>query len=200
MASRGIADGRCKIFEGRKFPGNDPELKKVLASDTTFLLYPGPEALPLDEAVRKSADADGSATFVLLDGTWDEAKKVWKLNTSLETVGGILDQTLSQIFVRNPSVQRLPRVRLDTGRKSRYVVRTQPDDSCLSTVETVAETLAVAEGRPELADLLCAPLDAMCNFQINHGSVHHDAKAAATFREQNTTFVKKNNWKRRTKH
>ena len=53
------------------------------------------------------------------------------------------------------------------GRRSRYVVRTQPADACLSTVESVAEALAaVEEGwSGEQVDALCAPLDAMCNIQ-----------------------------------
>jgi DTW domain-containing protein YfiP len=81
-----------------------------------------------------------------------------------------------QLFVRNPELQRLTRIKLDTGAKSSYVVRTQPSDACLSTVETIAETLAAVERVPRLAERLCAPLHAMCNYQINHGAVGHDSK------------------------
>ena len=71
----------------------------------------------------------------------------------------------------NPSLRRLKKASLSAAeegqRRSRYVVRTQPADGCLSTVESVAEALAAAEegwSRAEV-DALCAPLDAMCNTQ-----------------------------------
>ena len=88
------------------------------------------------------------------------------------------------------------------GRRSRYVVRTQPADACLSTLESVAEALAAVEegwsaaegGGGGQVDALCAPLDAMCNAQIRHGAVGHDSKQ---FREQNSAFVKKSNFKRK---
>ena len=87
--------------------------------------------------------------FIVLDGTWDEARK---------------------LLARNPSLQRLKKASLSPGQRdqrSRYVVRTQPADACLSTVESVAEALAaVEEGwSGEQVDALCAPLDAMCNIQ-----------------------------------
>lgn len=96
---------------------------------------------------------------------------------------------------------QLPKVKLtpsdEVTKSSAYVVRTQPRDFCLSTVETVAETLAVVEQRPEVRETLTAPLHLMCHFQINHGAVKHDSKEAKSLKVANRDFVKKNNYKKR---
>ena len=52
------------------------------------------------------------------------------------------------------------------------MVRTQPADACLSTLESVAEALAAVEegwAGGQQVDALCAPLDAMCNMQGREG-------------------------------
>ncbi len=98
--------------------------------------------------------------------------------------------------MRNPLVSSLRRAKLSVGGRSEYVVRTQPADGCLSTLETVAHAVALTEGRPEAVEALLAPLRAMCNFQINHGAVRHDPKE---FKGQNGSFVKKNDFKKKKK-
>jgi len=42
----------------------------------------------------------------------------------------------------------------DTG-LSKYVIRTQPNNSCLSTVETVALAISQLENRPEVYEVIC---------------------------------------------
>jgi len=42
----------------------------------------------------------------------------------------------------------------DTG-LSKYVIRTQPNNSCLSTVETVALAVSQLENRPEVYEVTC---------------------------------------------
>jgi DTW domain-containing protein YfiP len=88
MAERGIANGRCKIYRGRKFPGHFEELQAILGGSNTRLLYPGPEAVTLrqlegDVLGDFGDDKCSILTFVVLDGTWDEAKKVltYKIKT-----------------------------------------------------------------------------------------------------------------------
>ncbi len=170
MASRGVADSRCTIVKGRKFPGQDQRVKQLLAAPSTYLLYPGEGSIDLNQL-----DKGGEKTLVILDGTWDEAKK---------------------LFVRNPVLSALPRVSLDVKAKSQYVVRTQPSDHCLSTVETVAHTLAVLEDDPDIVDRLVSPLHALCHFQIHHGAVTHDSK---DLKAANANFVKSNNYKQKQK-
>ena len=155
MAELGIAGGRCAVYKGRKFPGSVERLQEIFSDEeNTFLLYPGSDSSPLEDVVAQRRVGGGKEgahlTFILLDGTWDEARK---------------------LLTWNPSLRRLKRASLSAAapgrRRSRYVVRTQPADGCLSTVESVAEALAaVEEGWScEEVDALCAPLDAMCNTQ-----------------------------------
>jgi DTW domain-containing protein YfiP len=174
MAVRGVAGGRCRVVAGRKFHDarqvwDGETLGDVFARDTTYLLYPGPGAVD----VAALDPSRGPYTLVVLDGTWDEAKK---------------------LFSRNPALRRLSRAALAPEARSSYVVRTQPADLCLSTVETVAQALAALEGRPEIVDALLAPLHALCNVQINHGAVGHDSKE---FKGQNGRFVKQCNRRRK---
>ena len=133
------------------------------------MLYPGENAVNVKELNPNK----GPYTFIVLDGSWDEAKK---------------------IFTRNPALKSLKQAKLNTKSKSAYIVRTQPADFCLSTVETIAETLAEMESRPDIREQLVKPLHAMCNFQINHGAVNHDSKE---FKEQNSQFVKANDFKKK---
>ena len=58
-------------ISGRKFPGKDPDLCAVLSSPASCLLYPGGELLD-------SCDPGTVDTLVILDGTWDQAKKIYK--------------------------------------------------------------------------------------------------------------------------
>ena len=66
-----VHDFICNLFSGRKFPGKDPDLCAVLSSPATCLLYPGGELL--DTCDPRTVD-----TLVILDGTWDQAKKIYK--------------------------------------------------------------------------------------------------------------------------
>jgi DTW domain-containing protein YfiP len=139
-------------------------LSSLVDSPSSRLLFPSAEAVPLD---RLDA-AQGPFTFVVLDGTWDEAAKM---------------------LARSPALRRMPAVSLTStsASSSSYVVRTQPNDACRSTVETVAEIVAVTEADAGLRDVLLRPLHAMCNAQINHGAVVHDARNLA---EVNSGFHK----------
>ena len=58
-------------ISGRKFPGKDPDLCAALSSPATCLLYPGGELLD-------TCDPGTVDTLVILDGTWDQAKKIYK--------------------------------------------------------------------------------------------------------------------------
>ncbi len=51
--------------------------------------------------------------------------------------------------------------------KSDYVIRTQPCEGALSTVEAVA--YALGHGEPAIRDLLLKPLQLLCRHQLRHG-------------------------------
>ena len=169
MLELGLAPHCVSVKTGRKFPGHHQDLSLALSHPATRLLYPGPGAQPLD-----SLHPSEVSSLVILDGTWDQARK---------------------LYSHNPALQRLGKVSLSVCSPSQYVVRTQPNSSCLSTLEAGAHSLAILENRPEIVELLLAPLLAMCNFQINHGAVKHDDKQLkqqnSLFREENKNFKKR---------
>jgi DTW domain-containing protein YfiP len=67
-------------------------------------------------------------------------------------------------------------VELNVGEPSTYVIRTQPNELCLSTVESAAKAIAHIEGDPSIYKALTKPLDALCSFQLEYGAVHHFSK------------------------
>lgn len=114
------------------------------------LLYPGPSARNLSTGALTTADLGGRQLIVfLLDATWSGARKMLKLS---------------------PSLQQLPRVMFNAGARSRYVIKQQPQDGCLSTLEATHEVLLALERagldtypRPEQ---LLSLFDRMQEFQI----------------------------------
>jgi DTW domain-containing protein YfiP len=108
--------------------------------------------------------------LLVLDGTWSEAKKM---------------------YFWSPPLKQLPKLKLDLSltSKSQYVVKTQPNDECLSTVESVAYVLASLEQDQTILERLTKPLLALCSFQINHGAVKHDSKE---FKRDIKDFTKEN--------
>lgn len=151
MALHGIADGHCQIHVRRKLTKSD-SLYETLQSLNCFLLFPS--ATSKNITTLASHD-DVEKTLVILDGTWDEAKK---------------------IYMRSPVLQALPCIHLEVKNKSAYVVRTQPSEKCLSTLETAAHALAIIEKNPSIIEKLLNPLRMLCEFQLSHGAVEHDNK------------------------
>lgn len=92
---------------------------------------------------------------MLIDGTWQQAKSMYK---------------------SSPNLHKMKQVKLLVEKPSHYVIRTQPMEACLSTVETAAEALSVLERDDKFAVELVRPLQALCNFQIKHGALEHQSK------------------------
>jgi DTW domain-containing protein YfiP len=85
------------------------------------LLYPGVAALNLSNGSLRLTDLAGRRLLVLLlDATWSCAKKMLRLS---------------------PSLQRLPRIMFTSTVRSRYVIKQQPQEGCLSTLEATHELL-----------------------------------------------------------
>ncbi|XP_052282558.1 tRNA-uridine aminocarboxypropyltransferase 2-like isoform X2 [Dreissena polymorpha] len=155
MLKQSLVEGKCHIIRGKKFgPKRRYEeclnLAEVLRSPNTLLLFPGDDAV--DVQVLPS---NQSYNLVVIDGTWSQARGMYANNELL----------------------KLPKkVQIASDRKSLYVIRTQPTDTSLSTLESVAIALATLERRPELVQVLTAPLEALCEFQLSHGAVPHQSK------------------------
>ena len=73
MLELGLAEDCVKVVRGRKFPGKDTCLAATLTDQGTCLLYPGPDSTPLD-----TCDPASVNTLVILDGTWDQARKLYR--------------------------------------------------------------------------------------------------------------------------
>lgn len=162
MLELGLAPGCCTVYTGRKFPGKNAQLASILSSPTTRILYPGPDSSPLT-----SVSPSFVSTLVILDGTWDQARK---------------------LFSHNPILQGVQKVSISLPTPSEYIVRTQPSAGCMSTLEVGVHSIAILEDRQEIVQPMLAPLVAMCNMQINHGAVGHDTKE---FKQQNREYEKR---------
>jgi DTW domain-containing protein YfiP len=118
----------------------DPVVREVLATaPARYLLFPGPGAEEVGRLPR-----DRPVTLVVLDGTWWQARKLLKLN---------------------PALAALPRVAFTPRRPSDYRIRRQPAPFCVSTIEALAEVLAVLEPEGGPFDGLLAPFQAMVERQ-----------------------------------
>ena len=179
------------FISGRRFPGQSPDLADTLSQRGTCLLYPGRDSEPV--ATCAAADGDGDTrrvdTLVILDGTWDQAKKLYKWDRVREQSTKLVFSP--NIFSQNPSLQRLRKVHVSVAAPSEYIVRTQPAAGCLSTLEAAAHSLAVLEARPDIVEPLVAPLVAMCNIQIRHGAVAHESRDIKTTRLENSQYQKR---------
>jgi DTW domain-containing protein YfiP len=115
-----------EIHMGVEFDHN--EAVQALIDDPLnypVLLYPGTQARNLSQGDLKSSELTGRRLVVfLLDATWSGARKMLKLS---------------------PSLQRLPRVMFTASTPSRYVIKQQPQEGCLSTLEATHELLLSLE-------------------------------------------------------
>jgi len=77
------------------------------------LVYPG-------AADERDGDLSGITRFILIDGTWHEARKIHQ---------------------RSPYLQKVRRVNLTPSGKSRYNLRKNQKEACLCTAECVIQVL-----------------------------------------------------------
>ena len=117
----------------------DPAVQAVLRDPTAHVLFPGPAARPVAELPR-----DRPLTLVVVDGTWAQARKLLRLN---------------------PALADLPRVAFRPRRPSGYLIRRQPADFCLSTIEALAEVLEALEPDGGRFQRLLDPFTAMVERQ-----------------------------------
>ena len=120
-----------EMHMGVEFDAHD-EVQALIRDPNNFpvLLYPGREAINLSDEKneRFSAFSDqlsGRRLVVfLLDATWALGRKMLRLS---------------------PSLQRMPRIMFTPSAPSRYVIKQQPQDGCLSTLEATHELLRALE-------------------------------------------------------
>jgi DTW domain-containing protein YfiP len=151
-----------KLHVGARFD-SDPDVQEMLSDPTAFpvLLYPGRTALNLSEAVNpgsasekglielRRAMGDRALLVFVLDSTWSGARKMLRLS---------------------PNLQVLPRIMFTPENPSRYVIKQQPQEGCLSTLEATHELLLALErlGMDHYPnpDLLLSIFERMQAFQL----------------------------------
>lgn len=145
------------LCRGKRFPqpkhitDDVADLDAILKANNTLLLYPSKESVPIEEI----DGTNGPFNLILLDGTWPQAKA---------------------IYASTPLLHTMKQVRLVGNRTSTYVIRTQPTEGCLSTLETAAEALAILENDDRFRVELVRPLKQLCQFQLANGAVEHQSK------------------------
>jgi DTW domain-containing protein len=115
-----------EVHMGVEFDRNET-VQALLADPRNFpvLLYPGETARNLSAgALTASELGERQLVVFLLDGTWSCARKMLKLS---------------------PSLQQLPRVMFTAAHRSRYIIKQQPQEGCLSTLEATHELLLALE-------------------------------------------------------
>jgi len=105
------------------------------------VLYPSPDAIDLGDLPRGMALND----LIVIDGTWSHAHRIHR---------------------DNPWLAELPHFRLTPTQGSRYRIRTEPRQECLSTVEAVVAALRVLEPELEGTDGILGAFEAMIDAQI----------------------------------
>lgn len=137
-----------RLFIGVNFSENIP-FRRWLGETTgpVYMVYPergAPEAAELAERERGWPAAE--PTFVLIDGTWAQARKIKN---------------------QNPILDALPRVALAPDKQSNYRIRKQPRPHCLSTVEATELLLSRLEGPRERYRPMLDVFDRMIDRQLS---------------------------------
>lgn len=152
MLQLGLAEDKCLIYKGKKFPQpRHEDLENILNQSNTLLLYPSKTAVD----IRDVDNGTECYNLVLIDGTWPQAKA---------------------IYASSPILHNLKQVKLLSSTTSSYVIRTQPTEGCLSTLETAAIALSQLEKDPNFTEQLIQPLHKLCRYQLDNGAVTHQSK------------------------
>ncbi|TFG81199.1 MAG: DTW domain-containing protein [Spirochaetales bacterium] len=141
----------AEIIPGLAFD-DVPRVRQLLddPSNACMLLYPGEDALDLSAATFPSeALRDRRLVVFLIDATWQCSRAVLRAS---------------------PGLLELPRLKFTPRDKSRWIIKKQPADWCLSTIEAIHELLMALEsaGLDSYQDKerLLAVFTAMQDYQV----------------------------------
>ncbi|SQD76869.1 tRNA-uridine aminocarboxypropyltransferase [Moritella yayanosii] len=140
---------QCQIIIGEDFTDNT-QINDILndRARQCFLLYPSEESIAAEYLAGNESsnrDANIKRTFILLDGTWRKAFKMYQSSINL---------------------QKLPAVRLNAEQQSQYTIRQTSVEGGLSTVEAGFLLLSTLDKDKEKYQPLLTAFEYMINFQI----------------------------------
>jgi DTW domain-containing protein YfiP len=115
-----------EIHMGVCFDDHKEVLKIINNPDNlTMLLYPDKDAVNLSKnEFPLTSTANRQLVVIMLDATWRNAKKMYNKSRIL---------------------QSLPKLMFTPEEKSRYLIKKQPHDWCLSTIEAAHELMKALE-------------------------------------------------------
>jgi DTW domain-containing protein YfiP len=128
-----------ELHLGVSFQGHE-RVRALAAEEGTALLFPGEGAIDPAALVGRPPK-----TVIVVDGTWQQARKLLK---------------------ENPFLLALPRIGLSPARPSNYRIRAEPSAECVSTIEAIALLLGALEGAPERFTPILEAFDRMVDLQI----------------------------------
>lgn len=159
LATLHLADS--EIIPGLAFD-SIPRFRRLIDDDRNYpvLLYPGQNAYNLTEGSFPREELGEKRLVVfLIDATWACSKSVLR---------------------ESPGLQRLPRIMFVPRQRSRFIIKRQPREYCLSTIEAIHELLLSLESAgldsyPDKERLL-RTFDAMQSLQIEKAASEGDLR------------------------
>lgn len=122
----------CHVIRTRKVHNIDrPDIKAIIEDRPAYVLYPGEGAISCRQIPENSV-------IIAIDGTWRQAR-------------GML--------TNSKGLARLPMCKVDYIPKTEYVIRTQPEEGFVSTLEAVSAALSATENDPNLHNILTGLID-----------------------------------------
>jgi DTW domain-containing protein YfiP len=125
-----------------------------------YILYPDEQAINVSHTPLP-LENEKIALFILIDSTWACSKKMMKLSQNLH---------------------HLKRVSFTPTHKSQYKIKQQPQEYCLSTIETIHTLLNILNQqnvetiKPELLDKFLNPFKSMVNYQIEKKDLEYNVR------------------------
>lgn len=139
------------LFTGIDFT-NHRRINEIINSSQLdcYVLYPGDDAINLsDNNIVFKSEFNQPKVIFIIDGTWQCAKKMMRQSKNLHG---------------------LPKISFQSDLRSKFLIKQQPHQSCLSTIESVKVLLdhLVARGIESCCtDQFLAPFEKMLAYQID---------------------------------
>lgn len=136
---------KSRLIRGIRFDDEPIRHELHARRDRVGILFPSPRAKDLSQA---PADLE---TLVVVDGTWNEARK---------------------ILLHSPSLLDLPCYAFVPDKPSNYRIRKEPKESYISTIEATVFALRIVDRDPAKYQELLALFDRMVDRQIDFTAIN----------------------------